>query len=153
MDFGQERRRLFDEGDESIFNDLPVELQHQHEHIIRRLQQTYSEFLYDYYFDEIRYNRGICVPLDSAGECDNDDECAECMRCCDGQCKRIAVSTENEVCGFDEGRGPCCCGFECCDNECVTHAPTESPLTPSDDDDDDDDDDSVELSFWILFAK
>eukprot|EP01084_Bolivina_argentea_P285870 490289_1 len=49
------------------------------------------------------------------------------MRCCDGKCKRIHITSDHEICGYNEGRGPCCKGYECCNDECVTHAPTKIP--------------------------
>eukprot|EP01084_Bolivina_argentea_P107513 192230_1 len=113
-------RRLFDSGDESIFKELPMELQGRH----RRLQEGF--------FEQVQYNRGICVPLDFIGECDSDGDCADCMRCCDGKCKRIAVTSDDKICGYSEGRGPCCKDYECCNNECVTHSPTKNPTeTPT----------------------
>eukprot|EP00483_Globobulimina_turgida_P008563 UN08581 len=82
----------------------------------RRMRRLQDVETFDSHFDEVTYTSGICVPSGGlpTGECTNDEGCSSCMRCCDGQWVR---QSSGETCGLD-GRGPCCYGDMCCNNQC-----------------------------------
>ena len=61
-------------------------------------------------------SNGLCAPIETAGDCEEDDDCEDGYVCCDGTCVDPQYDRHHcGACGF-----VCPAGKECCDGYCVS---------------------------------